>query len=178
MDIEVNHHVYDLRFRCLHGEGILGIEDLLFQADQISGRERCYFFQAVGDKFVVGFLTEREDAHRAGEYFFNIFSMNLENAKKARLGDIITKLNRRSIKHPDEEIEITFKVSVNEEFYDYPLIVAQMYKDFVNEHKVYAPLDYISVFKSRVGDALNEMKFLSIENKKADILTLWKETFA
>ena len=169
MDIEVNHYIYDIKFRCLKGADDadeLDLRDLLYYADSVSDRKECYFFKTIKDRFIIGFLTKWEGAYRAGECFFNIFSMKVDDVRKARLGDIITELRRRIIKNPDENFETTFVISVGEE-YEYPLVVAQIYKDIVLNGKVYAPIDFISLFKSKVEDALEKIKFISCESRRS-----------
>lgn len=90
-EIEVRHSLYDSSGDHWKGEE-LEINDVLSHADYALGKEEGYFFDIKGEKLMFGFRTIATNAHKDDTYFFNVFRVDIDDAKEVGLQNLHTAL--------------------------------------------------------------------------------------
>lgn len=171
--VTVDHSVY--RPTCFHVSGAeIDHEDLgvvLTSAEQALGREEGVFIHSLDQQFVVGFLKEwsmDDGAPRGGEFFYNLFSIDLDDAQRIDLRVLVKELSEHAVEDRNADVEGSFVVSVpeNTSREDNHHAVAEILHQLHNEPAARASLDELTQLKNHVNGILRHLRYISNQREE------------
>lgn len=179
LEIEATHSTYEPFDIHVSGEKLenIKINEITKPAASALDRESGYFLETIGDRLIFGFLTEwdlKAGASREGEFFFNIFTLDVENVYDLDLRSLKKELQEIVVENPKNLSKSRVTVSIknnqvkNEEF------KLEFINQWRNYGKARADLSEVSLLISEMPNLIEDIKFISKTNERDEYYNVYK----
>lgn len=169
-EIDVTHSVYEPFNIHISGESLdhINISKLTRPAASALSRKEGYFVECVNKRLIFGFLSiwDKEDgAHRDGEFFFNIFTMDSSIVADVDLSNLKKKLQHHCIEDQSKEVTNTISMKIKNTSNRKKESPVDLIIQWKNSGTAKATLSKVSSLLNVMPDLVHDVKFISkIEN--------------
>jgi len=172
-EIEFRHSIYEPFDTHMSGHKLPEIEvsKITKPAASALNRESGYFFETQNNLLIFGFLTkwsQKEGASRMGEFFFNVFTMSVEDALDVDLHALKQRLEEIAVDSPESLSSNTTVIRVNKSDQPNDKNIIKIINQWREYGRAQAKLSEISSLIAAVPDLMESIRFVSECNREVD----------